>query len=141
MARLVEGPHTSDLVPPPDDAVRKRVEQQLPQLTALYFGTRARPVVGLVEQYGSRPVEDPVGLAALQHEAAELPGQPGCRERWLAVPGVDVEHAALSARGRRGVRFIDRDRNAVHVQDAGQRKAAEASPDDRDRCRHLVLQR
>ena len=53
---------------------------------------------------------------------------------------MDVEHAALGARGRRGVRFINRDREAVNVQDAGQGKTAEASPDDRDRCCHLVLQ-
>ena len=84
-------------------------------------------------QDGSRPVQDPVGLAALQDEAAELPAQPGGRERRLAVPGMDVEHAALRARGRRGVRFVDRDRDAVNVQHAGQRETAEARPDDRDR--------
>ena len=149
MAALAEGPHAADLAPPLHDAVRERVQQHLPQLAARHLGTLARAVVGPVEQDSPGPVQDPVGLAAGQDEAAELPGQAGRLERWLAVPGVDVKQPALGARRRRGLRFIDRDRDAVHVQDAGQDETAEASSDDGDRCSHrappklvgLLLQR
>lgn len=56
----------------------------------------------------------------------ELLDQSGGRQRGLAVPGVYVEHAALSACGRGGLRFIDGGRDAVNVQDAGQCETAEA---------------
>ena len=136
MAALAEGSHAADLAPPMHDAVRKRVQQHLPQLAARHLGTLARAVVGPVEQNRPGPVQNPVGLAARQHEATELPGQAGRLERRLAVPGVDVKQPALGPCRPRGLCFIDRDRDAVHVQDAGQDETAEASSDDGDRCSH-----
>lgn len=121
---------------PAHDAVRKRVQQHLPQLAARDLGALARAVVGAVEQHGPCPVQDPVGLAAGQDEVAEPLEQAGGLERRLAVVGVDVQQPALGARGRRGLRFVDRDRDAVQVQDAGQDEAAEACSDDRDGCSH-----
>ena len=50
VAALAEGPRAADLAPPLHDAVRKRVQQHLPQLAARYLGTLARTVVGQVEQ-------------------------------------------------------------------------------------------
>ena len=81
MAALAEGPRAADLAPPVHDAVRKRVQQQLPQLAARNLGTLARAVVRQVEQDGPGPVQNPVGLAAGQDESLELPGQAGRLER------------------------------------------------------------
>ena len=81
VAALAEGLHAADLAPPVHDAVRKRVQQQLPQLAARNLGTLARAVVGPVEQNSPGPVQNPVGLAAGQDEAPELPGQAGRLER------------------------------------------------------------
>ena len=77
------------------DAVRERVQQQLPQLAARHLGTLARAVVGPVEQNSPGPVQNPVGLAAGQDEPLELPGQAGRLERQLPVRRVDVEQPAL----------------------------------------------
>ena len=54
----------------------------------------------------------------------------GRLECLLAVPGVDVEQPALDARGRRGLRLIDRDREAVQVQNTGQDETDEAGSND-----------
>jgi hypothetical protein len=136
VAALAEGLHAADLAPPLHDAARKRVQQYLPQLAARHLRTLARAVVGSVEQNSPCPVQNPIGLAAGQDKAAELLDQAGRLERWLAVPGVDVKQPTLRARGRRGLRFIDRDPDAMHVQDASQDETAEASPDDSNWCRH-----
>ena len=98
----------------------------------MHFGASPHAVVGHVQQYGCVLVEDPEGLAALEDEPAELVGQ-ACRvEGRLAAVVVDVQHPALGTRRRRRLRLVDGDRDAVDVQDAGEREAAEAGADDRD---------
>ena len=62
--------------------------------------------------------------------------QAGRLQRELPVVVVDVEQAALRAGLGRGLGLVDRRRDAVDVQDAGEREAAEAGADDRDGCRH-----
>jgi hypothetical protein len=100
VAAPAEGPGGADLAAPPDGPGRERVEQHLPQLAALHLGAAARAVVGLVEQDGPVPVEDPHRLTALQDESAELVRQTRRPQGRLAVVLVDVEHPALGARRR-----------------------------------------
>ncbi len=131
MTTLAKGADAAGLVPPPNGAGRERVEQDPSQLAPLHLGASARAVVGVVEQDGSAPVEDPCRLAALQDEAAEVVDQacrPECR---LAVVVVDVEHPALRARRRGGLRLVERGRDSVDVQDTGEREAAQPGADDR----------
>ncbi|GAA3150389.1 hypothetical protein GCM10020001_087500 [Nonomuraea salmonea] len=120
------------LAPPAHRASGKCVEQHPPQVRALDFGPAALPVVGLLEQHGSVRAQCPHRLAALQHDGAEGVTEPGGFDRELAVVVVDVEHAALCPRIGRGFGFVDLDRYAVYVQDAGQGEAAEPGADDRD---------
>ena len=136
MAARGEGAHAADLVPPPDGAGRERLEQDPAELTALHLGAATRAVVGLFEQDVPVPVEDPHRLAARQDEAAELLGEARRREGRLAGVVVDVEHPALRPRGRGRFRLVDRDRDVVDVQDAGEREAAESGADDRDGGMH-----
>jgi AcrR family transcriptional regulator len=51
---------------------------------------------------------------------------------------VDVELAALRAGARRGLRLVDRRRDAVDVEHARENETAEARTDDRDGCRHRI---
>ena len=69
---------------------------------------------------------------------AELVEQACCLERELSVVLVNVEHPALRAGLRRGLRLVDRRGDAVDVEDACEGEAAEARTDDRDWCRHRV---
>lgn len=131
-----QGTDARGLAAPLDGVAGERVEQDLPQLAALYLGACARAVVGLVEQDGPVPVEQPYRLAALQDEATELVHQAGCVEGELAVAFVDVEHSALRTGRRGGLCLVDRDREAVEVQDTGQDEPAESGADDRDRSVH-----
>ena len=57
--------------------------------------------------------------------------EPSRFECELPVVFVDIEHAALRSRTRRGFCFVDRRSNAVNVEDACQCKAAESGTDDR----------
>ena len=126
------GADPGDLAPPPDRAGRERVEQELPQVAAEHLGAAAGAVVGLVEQDSAVRVEHPRRLAALVDEAAELVEQAGRLQGELPVVLVDVELAALGAGAGRGLGLVDRRRDAVDVQDAGEGQAAEAGADDRD---------
>lgn len=72
------------------------------------------------------------GLAALVDDRAELIREAGRLERTLPVVFVQVELAALSPGLRRPVSLVNRDREPVDVQDAGEREAAEPGADDRD---------
>jgi len=132
VAVLAEGTGAADLVAPPDGAGRERVEQHLTQLAALHLRAATCAVVGFVEHDGPVPVEDPHRLAALQDEAAELVHQAGCLEGELPVVVVDVEHPALHARHRGRLRLVDRGRDSVDMQHAGEGEAAESGADDRD---------
>ena len=106
-----------------------RIRRRSPRSTS---GRPPVPSSGLVEQDGAVRVEDPHRLAALVDDGAELVDQAGRLEGELPVVLVDVEHAALRARRRRGLGLVDRGRDAVDVQDAGEREAAESGADDRD---------
>jgi hypothetical protein len=119
-------------VTPADSALRQRVDQHLPQVGALHLGTPARAVVGLVEQNCAVGLQDPHGLAALQDQALELGHQVGGLDGELAVVVVDVEHSALRPRRRRVLCLVDSGLDAVDVQHAGEREAAESGTDDRD---------
>ncbi len=137
MPAVAEGPDAGDLAPPPDHVVGQRVEQDATQVPAQHLGTPGGALVGLVEQHRALRVERAQRLAALVDDRAELVGQAGRLERALPVVGVDVELAALRAGVFRGVGLVDRGRDAVDVQDAGEGEAAEARTDDRDwRHRH-----
>ena len=50
----------------------------------------------------------------------------------LPVVVVDVQQSALGARVGRGLGLVDRGRDAVDVQHAGEREAAQARADDGD---------
>jgi hypothetical protein len=70
-------------------------------------------------------------------EVAE-PVVQACRvEGELPVVFVDVELAALCAGPGRGLGLVDGRRDAVDVQDAGEREPAEPSADDRDHSASL----
>lgn len=77
-------------------------------------------------------VQDPHGLAARVDGGEELLVQTRGAQRGLAGLDVHVEHAALGARGGRGLQVVDGGFDAAEVQDARQDEAAEASADDRD---------
>ena len=136
MTPPTEATNIADLVPPPDGALPERVEQHLPQLTALHLGTPARAVVRFLEQDIPLLVQPPHRLTALQDDAAELVHQTGRLYSKQAVVVMDVEHPALRARRWRGFRLVDRCRDAVNVQDAGEREAAESGTDDRHVSSH-----
>lgn len=127
------------LWPQADGTGRERVEQELAQFAALHLGPSAGAVVGLVVADGAVAVEDPHLLAAFEDEVAELRHQAGRLDRDLAVVVVDVEHAALRAGHRRGFGLVDRGRDAVDVQDAGQGESTEAGADDCDWGAHRGL--
>ncbi len=113
----------------PAGSESSRMRRSSPRCTS---GRPPLPSSGSSSRTVPSGVENPRRLAALQDEAAELLGQAGRLEGGLAVVVVDVEHPALGARGRRGLRLVDRGRDAVDVQDAGQDESAEAGADDRD---------
>lgn len=62
--------------------------------------------------------------------------QAGHRQSVLSGLGMDVELPTLGARGRRGIRLVDRRGDAVKSEDVSQNEATEASTDNRDRYRH-----
>jgi hypothetical protein len=98
-----------------------------------HFRPPARAVVAFVEQDRAMLVEHAAGLAARMDEGAKRVMQAGRLQRPLAALRMDVEHAALAARLRRGVRFIDGGGDAVDVQHAGEHQPAQARADDGDR--------
>jgi hypothetical protein len=62
----------------------------------------------------------------------ELLVQAGGAQRPLTGVVVDVEHAALGPRRRRGVQIEDGGLDAAHVQDTSEHEPAEARADDGD---------
>jgi hypothetical protein len=128
---VAQGPDAGDLAAPLDRAVGQRVEQDAAQVPAEHLGAAARAVVGLVEQDRAVPVEHVGGLAALVDDRPELGGEAGRGQRGLPVLLVQVELAALGAGVRRRIGLVDLRGDAVHVQDPGQRQAAEPGSDDR----------
>lgn len=65
----------------------------------------------------------------LVHEAYRLEGE-------LSVVVVDVEQASLRAHRWGGLRLVDRGRDSVDMQDAGQSESAWSGADDRDGLVH-----
>ena len=128
---VAERADTGDLAAPPDGAGRERVEQELPQVAA---STSGRPPV---PSSGSSSRTVPCGSRT---RVASAP-------RWMRPRNSSNRPAACKAScplcswmsscrpgcgPRRGLRLVDRGRDAVDVQDAGEREAAEAGADDRD---------
>ena len=132
MATAVERGHRGDLVAPAHRAGGQRVQQQPTQGAARDLGPATGAVVLLVTQHLAVLVEDARRLAARMDQRHELGVQVRRLQRDLAVVVVDVEHAALRPRVRRGLGFEDRGGDAVHVQDARQHQPAEPGADDRD---------
>lgn len=136
MAAVAKGAGGGDLVAPAHGAGGQGVQQELPQRAAQHLGPRAVAVVGLLEHEGFVLVEHAQCLTALVDETEERVEETGVLEGELPVVVVDVEHAALGAGAGRGLRLVDGDRNAVDVQDPGERQPAEPGADDRDGCGH-----
>ena len=124
---------------PSDGARGKRVQQHAPQRATAHFRPAAGAIVGLVEQHLSGHVEHARGLAARVDEGAKLVEQAGGPERELPAVIVDVQHAALRPRHRRGFGLEHGDGDAVEVQHAGEGEAAEACTDYRDLGQHRTL--
>jgi len=133
---LAQGARAGHPVTPPDGPGRERVEQRAAQLAAQHLGAPTRTVVGLLEQDGPAPVEEPHRLTARQDEGAELVHQSRRLQCRLAGVVMDVEHPALRPRGGGGLRLVDRGRDAVDMEDTGQGQPAEAGADDRDVSGH-----
>jgi len=62
----------------------------------------------------------------------ELVDEAGLAQRPLPGPGVQIEHAALTARAARRFTFVYGSVDAAHVQHTGKNQAAQAGSDDRD---------
>ena len=77
-------------------------------------------------------VEYPRCLTAGVDDFEELIEESRSLQRELPVVFVDIEHAALRSRVCRGFRFVDRRRNAMDVEDAGESQPAEPRTDDRN---------
>lgn len=108
------------------------LEQDAAQLAARHFGTATRAIVPFVEQDRPVLVEHAARFAACMDKGAEDLMQAGRPQRLLARVLMNVEHAALAARLRRSVRFIDGGGDAVDVQHAGEHQPAQPRADDGD---------
>ncbi len=131
MAAGAERRDADELASPPDRPVGQGLEQDAAQVAARHLGPAAGAVVGLLEQHRAVRSSTRVASPPSMDDRAERVGQAGGRERRLAVLLVDVEHAALRAASARGLGLVDRRRDAVEMQDAGEHEAAEAGADDR----------
>jgi hypothetical protein len=136
VAAVAQRRDRGQLLAPLDRPGGQGFEQDPPQVAAEHLGTPAGAVVGLLEQQGAVRVEHAGGLGALVDDGVELVGEAGRGQGGLPVVLVQVELAALGPGLRRRLRLVDRGRDAVDVQDAGQGEAAQARPDDCDRCCH-----
>ena len=98
----------------------------------MYLRSTARAIVGLIEQDVAVLVEYPRCLTASVDDLEELLEEPRRLECELPVLFVDIEHAPLPSRVRRGFRFVDRRYDTVNVEDSGKCQPAEPGTDDRD---------
>ncbi len=122
-------------------AASEATDQHGAKLAPVDFRAPGRGVARLVEQDHPLLVHDALGILAGLDEAQESVVQAGHPERWLAGVLVDVEQAALPPCLRRCLRLVDRRRDPVPMQDAGERQAAKACADDADRLVHSCAPR
>ena len=115
-------------VPPAHRVFGERVQQQVAQIGTVDLRSLEWGVVGrvLLEQQGAVRLEKTQVLAFTAGNRVELVDQAGLAQRLLPGPGVQVEHAALTARGARRFTFVHDGVDAVHVQHTGESQAAEA---------------
>src|SRR5271156_4934380 len=102
----------------------------------MHLGPTACAIVVIVEQDVAVLVECPRCLTAGVDNLEKLLEESRCLKCKLPVVFVDIEHAALRSRVRRGLRFVDRRSNTVNVKDACKCQAAEPGTDDRDWSLH-----
>jgi hypothetical protein len=136
MPTVAAGRDPAERLAPSDRFRRQGVQQDAPQIAAKDLRPPARAVVGLLKHDLAAPVEHARGLAARMDNGAKRVDQAGGFQRGLSVRLVNVELAALRARGRRSLGFVDRDGDAVDVQNAGEDKAAEPRANDGDGRSH-----
>ena len=111
------GRTSATLRPPLDRRIGQGVDQDPAQVAPHHLGTPAGARV--VEQHRAVPVEAPATPSpALVDDGAERVGEAGRFERALPVLLVNIKLAALRAGRLRGVRLVDRRRDAVEVEDA-----------------------
>ncbi|MDQ1073544.1 hypothetical protein QFZ32_009072 [Streptomyces canus] len=125
-------------MPPAHHAFGEGIQQQVAQIGAVDLGSIERGVVGcvLLEQQGAIRLEKTHVLTFTTGNRVEPVDQTGLAQRPLT--GVDVEHAALTARPARRFTFVHDGADAVHVQDPGESQAAEAGSDDGDGHGYLL---
>jgi hypothetical protein len=107
----------SERVSPAHHVLGEEVQQQVTQIGAVDLWSVERRVVGcvLLEQQGAVRLEKTHVLAFTTGDRVELLDQTGLAQCPLA--GVDVEHAALTARTARRLTFVDDGVDAVHVHE------------------------
>ncbi len=123
-----KSPGSGELPPPPDRPGWQGINQDPPQVTPEHLRTHA--VSALVEQHIAVSVERAGRVAAIVNDCAEGVHQAGGSECALTVMYVNVKLAALCAGLRGGLCFIDRGRDAVDVEDAGEGQPSQACPND-----------
>ena len=77
-------------------------------------------------------------LTAGMDDLEELLEESRCLERKLPVAFVDIEHAALHSRIRRGICFVYDRCNPLNVEDARKCQPTEPGTDDRDWSIHAA---
>lgn len=82
-------------------------------------------------------VDDTLGVLAGTHESEKAIEQAGRSQGLLAGVRVDVEQSTLRPRGGRWLGFVNRDGDAVAMEDAGERQASQARADDGNRVSHV----
>ena len=138
MSPAAERRDRCEFVSPADCVRRKRFQQNPTKISPGYLGSTAGAVVGLIEQDVAVLVQYAGFLTARVDDLEKLLEESRRLECKLPVVFVDVEHAALPSRTRRGFRFVDRRSNTVNMEGACKGEAAESGADDRDCSIHGV---
>jgi hypothetical protein len=119
---------------------RQRGEQEVAQDGPVDLRAQALAALrAAVDEDGARLVHHPHVLALRQGVGQELLEEPVVVQGPLAGPDVQVQQAALVARVRPGVQFVDGGGDAVPMQDARQDQAAEAGAHDGDAGKDMGL--
>ncbi|WP_245721056.1 hypothetical protein [Nocardia pseudovaccinii] len=119
-------------VPPAHHVFGEGIQQQVAQIGAVDLGPRERCVVGrvLLEQQGAVRLQKAHVLPFAAGDRVELVDQ-ACRTQ-RSLPGMYVEHAALTARAAREFTFVHDGVDVVHVQHPGEGQAAQSGSDNGD---------
>ena len=103
---------------PAHRAGRQGIKQDPPKLAPWDFGTTRCTVIRIIEEQATGPVHDARLLATLVDDGKEV---------------------FVQLRRRRGFCFVDRDRDAVYVQNARKNQTAEAGSNNRDGSVHRSI--